>query len=138
MVAEHYPRVSTCSCGASIVFLRTSRNKLIPIEARYVSDGTVFWRRGDHPVHFEVCPDADKRRRRRRSCKRPNCSEKIEAGVFCTACFRKLPIGARRLLSAALLGGADSPILKATTTWCAALIEYPSDLGSFSVKFEDR
>lgn len=74
-----------CSCGAEILFARTAKGKLIPIEVCPAEDGNLLltitdtglearyitgseqlpdWKEPRYKSHFATCPDSAKWRRR--------------------------------------------------------------------------
>lgn len=53
------PQPIACrSCGAQIVFLRTSRNKSIPVDIATVAEGEETFDHKKHRSHFATCPNA--------------------------------------------------------------------------------
>lgn len=53
------------SCGAVIVWLKTSRGKSIPVNAGTAKEGDTNFDAKRHIAHFATCPEADKFRRRK-------------------------------------------------------------------------
>jgi pentose-5-phosphate-3-epimerase len=65
MINNQETQVQKCrSCGAEIVFLRTKKHKLIPVDAATVRRDDYQFDYARHKAHFATCPDADKFRRR--------------------------------------------------------------------------
>ena len=54
------PRIVPCrSCGASIIWMRTKREKHIPVDAASVTDGTYLFDAKQHTSHFATCKHAE-------------------------------------------------------------------------------
>ena len=52
------------SCGAEIIFLKTEKGKLIPVDAETVTEGDeLFDSKGGHVSHFSTCDDPERFRR---------------------------------------------------------------------------
>jgi hypothetical protein len=57
---------TTCrSCGASIVWLKTTRGSLMPVDAGSVKAGDVEFDSKQHVSHFASCQQADQWRKPR-------------------------------------------------------------------------
>jgi hypothetical protein len=59
-------KIALCrSCQRKIVWLKTSRQKPIPVDADGVNEGDVWFdpKNGRHVTHFATCPNADKHRK---------------------------------------------------------------------------
>lgn len=57
-------KISKCTCGGQIVWLKTELGKNICVEVNSVSEGDDVFEYGTHEAHWGNCPDADKHRRR--------------------------------------------------------------------------
>lgn len=51
------------SCGAEIVWLKTSRGKNCPIDAKTVQEGDACFDPKRHTARFATCPEAQKWRK---------------------------------------------------------------------------
>lgn len=57
---------ATCkTCGAAIVWLKTSTGKAMPVDAGTVQEGETLFVPGRHTSHFATCPQADQHRKPR-------------------------------------------------------------------------
>lgn len=55
-----------CStCKSEIIYLRTERGHMMPVNAETVSPGDTVFKPGVHVSHFSNCPHADKHRKPR-------------------------------------------------------------------------
>lgn len=52
------------SCGAAIVWVRTTSGKAMPVNAGSATVGDLTFEPGRHVSHFSTCPDASKFRRK--------------------------------------------------------------------------
>lgn len=60
-------RKSCASCGASIVWMKTSAGRAMPVDSASVApsdDTSTLFDPGRHTSHFATCPNADSHRRR--------------------------------------------------------------------------
>lgn len=63
-MAREYEHIQHCrSCGAAIVFLRTRKGKLMPVDAETVDHDEYQFQHGKHRAHFATCPEADRHRK---------------------------------------------------------------------------
>ena len=51
------------SCQAEIIWIRTERGHLMPVNAETVGPDDKVFKPGAHISHFATCPNADKHRR---------------------------------------------------------------------------
>ncbi len=66
-MARETEHIKKCrSCGAPIVFLRTSKNNLIPVDADTVERDDYQFDRDKHTAHFATCDDPGRFRSRDR------------------------------------------------------------------------
>ncbi len=70
--AAHFNTSKCRSCGAYIIWLKTSTGKNIPVDADSLDDveieggeKPIFDAKAGHISHFATCPNADKHRRRK-------------------------------------------------------------------------
>lgn len=62
-IREHEHIKQCRACGRDIVFLRTKKGKLIPVNAETVNREDMQFEYGRHVAHFSDCPEADTFRR---------------------------------------------------------------------------
>ena len=56
---------TTCrSCGARIVWMMTSNNRRMPVNAETAEHGETIYEHGRHVSHFSTCPQANQWRKR--------------------------------------------------------------------------
>lgn len=53
------------SCGKEIVFLRTEKDRRIPVNAETVEKGEYVFNKEKHISHFADCPEASKFRNKK-------------------------------------------------------------------------
>ena len=64
-MAREHEHIKQCrACDAPIVFLRTKKRKLIPVDAETVDHDDYQFDPKKHTAHFATCPEADKFRKR--------------------------------------------------------------------------
>jgi hypothetical protein len=52
------------SCKKPIVFLRTAKGAMMPVDAETVKDGDILFDGSYHKSHFATCPNAEKWRKK--------------------------------------------------------------------------
>ena len=63
MMDEHEHIQKCRSCGADVIFIRTKKGKLMPVDAATVEREDYDFDAARHVSHFATCPDAAKHRR---------------------------------------------------------------------------
>jgi hypothetical protein len=53
------------SCGAEIIWVRTSTGRPMPVEVETANEGDETYEPGRHVSHFAHCPQADQWRKKR-------------------------------------------------------------------------
>ena len=72
MSANQVRQVKCRSCQAPIVWMKTAKQKNIPVDVEGIDEEELDWEGNqplfdpeEHTAHFATCPDADKHRRSR-------------------------------------------------------------------------
>ncbi|MBI2801270.1 MAG: hypothetical protein HYX63_13495 [Gammaproteobacteria bacterium] len=64
MSQREHEHITQCrACGADVVFLRTKKMKLMPVDAATVAHDDYQFDDTKHVSHFATCPHADQYRR---------------------------------------------------------------------------